>query len=322
MTVNENGVVLRVDAPRFNIYIESTVFTKISSPSYQGTLYIGNCNTVITKVCAFNCTLNQGHLLYGTSLSGKICIQSYVSMGSFYGSSTSSPIFLYQGQNKIEYSNSSNHNIMYSSVFSVQAPESFTVEFNSFLKNTASSYYCLNFVSTPQNTSLKQSNIINNTHQNSAASYGVIQTNSMIEISNCYFSGNLYYLFVGPMYLLGNFIKHPSYISNGAIVTISPNGVNDGTYPFNCMNKDACMISTFSIRHFASAFCETPIHPITPTSSIDQQCLPCPTDLPAPTPAQTIPPSCNPYSNSQSGYLILSNIFHLIIVSLVASGFN
>jgi len=286
--MNDNGVVLYMSSAPFNIYIESTVFSNISSPNNDGTLYISSCSCVIKNVCAYSCSLRQGHLIYGINLNGKICLLSYVSMGGFFGTSTQSPIYLKGGQSKLDYTNSSRHYIGSNSAFYIESPSIFSVEYINIIQNYASSYNCLNFVSPPQNTTLKLSNIINNTHSNSGYSYGVILTNSLVEITYSYFSGNLYYLFVGTMYVMACFIKHPSYLANGAMM-ISANGVNDGTYPFNCINNVACMISTYSIRHFASAFCETPIHPITPTSSIDQPCLPCPTEWPVPTPAQTMP---------------------------------
>jgi len=147
-------------------------------------------------------------------------------------------------------------------------------------------------------------NLFNNTV---AQSYGLITcVTCTLEIHSSVFINNKNILIYGPTYILGCFINHTLTITANAAITVMPNGEMDGVYPYNCINNAMCMISTYNMRLFGTAYCEAESYTSTPHPSNDPVCIP-------PTPAQSLPASPTEcfYQTNQAISLI-SRVLQLI----------
>ena len=310
LTSTLQGSVLYYSNNMVRCLVENSLFAFCTS-SRQGGVIMFSCSNsgdfIMSKCCSHCCYTTgtyDGQLGYFiTGATSKIEFH-YVSIFiSSTGKSIKSTYYTNGGRIMAAYNNMTTYCYTLG-IASINSPTKCIFEYSN-VKNS----YCSNgggfqISSGTGPLHVSKSNFVDNTFP---SGYGlIISTSCNIEVHSSIFIGNKVLLFQGTAYILGCFLNHSLTISNVAMITVKPNGEMDGVYPYNCINNAMCMISTYNMRLFGTAYCEAESYTSTPHPSNDPVCIP-------PTPAQSLPASPTEcfYQTNQAISLI-SRVLQLI----------
>ena len=309
----EGGVIYHNVLSIYSV-IESCFFFNCYATSHGGAIYllVSNGACALQRICSFNCSTGSSrfgqfsHISVSSQLINKYKFMSILFCSPDTTVARDAGIYIFNGKQTISSSNFSNNNCRsYSSIQCSTAAFSeviYSIFQNNHVSSSATVYFNLGIGL----QSVNFSNFINNTGGSSNGVLHAITTTLFVQ--DCVFSINRNVLFSGIINIIDSFIQHSFDLTTGSEAIM----IN---------NKD--FEGTLYLTNFGTARCITPI-PL-PTSTPSQTNLGgleitlCATNLPPPTPHQTIPnlPTECIYSANNELSTNLFSIFYFIYSSTI-----
>jgi len=265
MGITGNGGVVHVYEGIYYMIISYSMFFNCSCSNDGGAIYFNSKNSSLKKICANKCIANSMHFAYlksfieNTLEYASISACSYSTFGYY-------PVFLYWGNQCVDYSNCSLNNAQWTSGLLCSSSSSFSGSFNTFSNNNVSESVCIYLVSTIG--ILTFSNIIQNNSPFPQYSVVYISQGSP-KMQYCVFDMNQNILFSvngGSLEIAHSCISHieASFLTSMSI-SIGNNNSIDTLYPLDRR-------LTYQHQFFQSYYCnaEIPFEIQTPINTCER----------------------------------------------------
>jgi len=318
-SINSKGGILFMSIPKVRIVVEECVFincSTVGTASDGGVAFIssvdGECN--FAKICASHCfaygssssTVPSGQFCYVSGTIGKGYQFKFMSI-IFCGPEPPfqyrrSPLHLEKGFQNISATNFSNNFVQRTGGFYSVGSSQLLAWGLTFANNRPSEYHIISIGTGSGSINIYNSNFINNTGYNTE---GIINSDTVSTVIDmCVFLNNADTLFSGSLTASNCWINHTT-ISTGTKITII---------------SMKTVLSTHQLTNFGSAMCITPTpDPTTEYIPVSgDECTPCPSNLPPPSPPQSLPPEPTECFISSDGnsLFILSSIMSFVVFVL------
>jgi len=237
------GGVIYVSASSYSMNVNYSMFYNCVCSSNGGAIYFSSSNSSLRMICSNKCSGSDRHFSYLKA--SQVNHVEYLSVSNCSHITTGHwSIGLFNGDQRVDNTNSSMNNVYRVSGIGIDSPTSFTSSHCTFSNNKVSDCVCIYFHSSSGTVSMSYANIV---HNNSPSLYGVIFVNGAFpKMMYCIFKNNQNTLFCvakGSLVLSHSFIDHSSSsFSRSTSVSTSNNNslTNTITYQLQFFNSLHC----------------------------------------------------------------------------------
>jgi len=250
-----SGGVIYVSGGSYSMNANFSMFFNCVCSSTGGAIYFNSYSSCLRMICANSCSCGSAdNGNYAYIRASQINQLEYLSVS--YCSPTISgqrTIYFSIGNQKVDNTNSSMNNVIFTSGILIDTPSSFTSSHCTFSNNIVTDFDCISFW---ENSGIMQfTNIV---HNNSPSRYGVVDIYGSFSIKYAIFYNNqntLFSLRSGSLLVSHSFISHSGTFSTSTMVSTTNNTITKR--------------QTYQLQFFNSHYCNADFPLMTPLSTIE-----------------------------------------------------